>query len=77
MPDQYGFDHLPEWGVTYHRCIVEGCDYPGHGVRLTERQRQRHQRQHTREREKELEKERNANLAKGRKVRRQQIRERG
>lgn len=75
MPDRYGFDHLPTWGIIEHRCIEEGCDYPGFGVRLTEKERKRHFESHKRpiekQRQREIEKTRLANLAKARKARRQ------
>ena len=69
MPDRYGFDHLG----PHHRCIEEGCEYPGHGVTLTEKQRRKHHEEHTRpeerRRQREIENTRLRNLAKARKAR--------
>src|SRR5215471_10173410 len=45
MPDKYGFDHLPHWGETHHRCVEEGCGWPGFSVRVSEADRARHARQ--------------------------------
>lgn len=73
MPDRFGFDHLPNWGTVTHRCIVEGCEFPGPGIVLTEAERERHHRAHTRpaerKRQKEIENTRLRNLAKARKAR--------
>jgi hypothetical protein len=73
MPDKYGFDHLPDKGRIEHRCIEEGCGWPGIGVFVSEADRQRHHRSHTRplekQRQKEIERQRLKNLAKAREVR--------
>jgi len=75
MPDKYGFDHLPHWGETHHRCVEEGCGWPGFSVRVSEADRARHARQHERDRKRSVEKTRNANLAEGRKLKRMAERE--
>jgi hypothetical protein len=66
MPDQYGFNHLPDWGIVRHRCIH--CDWPETPRTLTERERERHHLQHERERRKEAAKARDASLRKARKT---------
>ena len=53
MPDPYGFDHLVEWGKTYHRCIE--CDEFPFGTRLSEKQRERHHSRHENARKHEIE----------------------
>ena len=68
MPDKFNFNHLPNWGVVSHRCIVEGCDFPGPGRMLSEADRARHARQHARDRKRELEAVRLANLREGRRL---------
>ena len=69
MPDQYGFNHLPNWGLVTHRCIE--CDWPGHGITVSEDQRAKHRRAHVREIRKEQERVRKHNLAKARRARKQ------
>jgi hypothetical protein len=75
MPDQYGFDHLVNRGDVTHRCVVEGCDWPGFSVRVSETDRARHARTHERERTRATEKARKDALAKARAVKRQHARE--
>ena len=75
MPDKYGFDHLAERGTVYHRCVVEGCEWPGYGVIVSEADRARHHRGHARERTRAVEQARAAALAKARQVKRQHARE--
>jgi hypothetical protein len=67
MPDSYGFDHLPNRGNLYHRCIE--CEWPGYGVSVSEADRRRHHLTHTRAMQREQDKERLQNLAKARKMR--------
>ena len=66
MPDRYGFDHLPWWGVVTHRCIEEGCAYEG--TPLPEHARARHARKHANQVKHAQDKERLRNLAKARKA---------
>ena len=66
MPDQYGFDHLPNWGIVSVRCI--DCGAGGSPVTWTEKMREKHQRAHLREQEARRERERKANLADARRA---------
>lgn len=71
MPDRFGFNHLPDRGQVSHICIE--CDWPGHGICVTEEDREKHARSHARQIAKEQKAERLANLAKARKARREAI----
>jgi hypothetical protein len=73
MPDQYGFNHLPDWGEVYHQCVE--CDWPGYGVRVSEADRKRHHASHARATRKQVERTRTVNLAKARKAAAAQRRE--
>lgn len=75
MPDKYGFDLLPWRGLISHRCIEEGCDFPGEDKFLPEKERRRHFEEHDKKRKRETERRQNANLALARKVKRQKERE--
>jgi len=68
VPDKLGFDHLVERGTTHHRCIEEGCGYPGYGISLPEVVRRRHHETHERDRRKARERAQKDALARGRKV---------
>lgn len=61
MPDKFGFNHLPEYGVISHRCIW--CDWPPEERSVSEKERAKHQQQHERERTRETEAARRQNLA--------------
>lgn len=71
MPDKYGFDHLG----PHHRCVEEGCGWPGHYKIVSEHDRARHARTHERQRAKEAKAKQQANLALARRVKRQKDRE--
>jgi hypothetical protein len=75
VPDKLGFDHLPHQGGMSHRCIEEGCGWPGFGVFVSEADRARHHRQHERKRQAEIERKREDNLRKARRLKRQANRE--
>lgn len=75
MPDRFRFDALPHWGVTYHRCIEEGCDFPGELKTLSEKERERHHNEHVKQQQREAKKAQDANLALARKVKKQRERE--
>lgn len=75
MPDQYGFDHLVNWGVVTHRCTVEGCDWPDSEQHVTERERRLHHERHQRQVARERARARDRNLAAGRRLQRQARRE--
>jgi hypothetical protein len=72
MPDRFGFDHLPTWGVIEHRCIEEGCEHRG---RFTEKERRRHAEQHERNRRRDAERRRDAALREARRRKAQLDRE--
>jgi hypothetical protein len=75
MPDKYGFDHLPERGIVRHRCIEEGCEFPGYGVTLTEHQRIRHHQQHVKNGIKEQKLRQRQAAANARRLQKQAVRE--
>lgn len=71
MPDQYGFGHEVHRGMTYHRCIEEGCEEFPWGTRLSEAQRRRHHEKHERDRKRQIERAREQALAKARRLKRE------
>jgi hypothetical protein len=71
MPDAFGFDHLG----PHHRCIEDGCGWPGYGVCVSEKDRERHHRAHVKEQQAAAERLRLANLAKARRLKKQVERE--
>jgi len=46
MPDKYGFDHLPNWGITTVACIEIGCTAKGPIYRWSEDRRLEHYQEH-------------------------------
>ena len=70
MPDQWSFENLPNRGSVTHRCIVEGCDFPGELRHIPEKERRDHARAHEREREREIKRKQRASLALARRVKR-------
>ena len=68
MPDPYGFDHLLWHGSVYHRCVEEGCEWPGFGTNVPEAARKRHHDAHVRNRRKQARRAQEQALAKAREI---------
>jgi hypothetical protein len=66
MPDQFGFDNLPQQGCLTHRCVE--CGFPGPGRTVSEADRKRHQDGHERQRQKDAARIRKTNAANARKA---------
>jgi hypothetical protein len=68
MPDPHGFEHLRWHGEIFHRCVEEGCEWPGYGVNVPEAARKRHHDAHVRDRRKQARRAQEQALAKGRRL---------
>ena len=60
MPDVYGFNHLPNFGVVEVRCIEDGCDTGGPINQWPEKKRASHRRTHLKEVKRQIEKDKAA-----------------
>lgn len=70
MPDRHGFDHLVDHGRVSHRCIEDGCGWPGFDVAVSEREREKHAAQHLRQRKRDRERAQRASAAHARSMQR-------
>lgn len=73
MPDRWGFDHLPLWGATQHRCIE--CGFPEQLRTVPDKEREKHFLMHQREREREVKKRQRENAATARRMKRMKRKE--
>lgn len=66
MPDRFGFEHLPDWGVTSHRCI--DCGWPAGKQFVSEEDRAGHYKHHQLERAQRKKKQQRAAATHARKM---------